>query len=66
MPQEELLKIGIRSSAMETAVAWYCCHHGNAEDEQTDPVNALNEQVETLLRLRDMFVSLALRPSPDL
>lgn len=68
--QEELLKMNIRMNAMQAAIAFYCCQKGNAPapddpdapDEFYDPLEALHELMDMLMRIRDALLNAALNP----
>ncbi len=58
MSDTELLKAQIRMSAMQAAVAWYCCNR-DAEHAGGVPIaglpNHLQDFMRTLMELRDIL-----------
>lgn len=72
--QEELLKMQLRMSAMQAAIAFYCCHkgkgsgsHGPGEpgEEYGEHVNlleALREVMDRLISIRNMLLEVTMYP----
>jgi hypothetical protein len=59
---EDLLRYQVRMSAMQAAVALYCCHG----DGGTPGMSAgeLRENLSRLIELRDILLETALQPGP--
>ena len=65
MSQEELLQAQIRMSAMQAAIAFYCCYRGQGPGNG-DPFEGLQEVLELLMQIRDMLLDTALVPGPTI